>query len=112
MERSVTEPCKISFTLDDQAIFCLKIHALELTKASKGRHVVRPSDVVKQLITEHIPDYGFIDTRTGETLTLAEVRARESVISDDNEESTGAKSQGSERDGKKQADRTRGRARG
>ncbi len=110
MERSVTELCKISFTLDEQTVFRLKIHALELTKENKV--IVRPSDVVKCLITEHIPDYGFVDNRTGEILTLAEVRARDSAIADDNQEINGAKSRGSKRDGKEQADRTRGRARG
>jgi hypothetical protein len=110
MERSVTEPCKISFTLDDQTIFYLKMHALQLTKESKV--IVRPSDVVKSLITEHIPTYGFVDKTTGEFLTLAEVRARESVMGNLDQESDGAKPRGSKRDGKEQADRTRGRARG
>lgn len=112
MERSETEPCKIGLTMEEHLIFRLKIHALELSKANNYRPTVRPSDVVKCLITEHIPDYRLVDVSTGESFTLAELRARESVIADDNHGTSGAKSRGSKRDGKEQADRARGRARG
>ena len=86
---------RLSVKIDsEEAEFRLRMHAIHLSHRNGSGHVSCVK-IVQDLILAHIPEYHLIDTQASAAST----------------QSDGAKSQGSERDGKKQAGRTRGRAR-
>jgi hypothetical protein len=88
---------KIGLRMARETIFRLKLHAFHIRRVT--------SDVVEELILEHIPEYELVE----DDRVLVPANPRASAAGT---QSNGAKSRGSKRDGKEQADRTRGRARG